>query len=168
MDEFLNACSVRPPGVSIQNPPANQVTWPTTLLLAWAYTKLPLFSIQHHYKSTEYRKEIAKQQGSWGKGDDLYLPPQLLWVFKDGWHTVLLTSTEDLKGCQVLSNLAVILLILFLGFAGGEFLATDSQGKTCPTEVLHITLSHSMHHILQLCSWLLHHSWVKLMAETSF
>lgn len=78
MDEILNACSAWPPGVRIENPPANQVTWPTTLLLAWVYTKLPLFSIQHDYKSTEYRKEIAKQRESWEKADLLNLPSPLL------------------------------------------------------------------------------------------
>jgi len=73
MDEFLNTCSAWPPGVSTENPPAKQVTWPTMLLLAWMYTKLPLLSIQHHHKSMEDRKEIAKQRESWEKANLLNL-----------------------------------------------------------------------------------------------
>lgn len=78
MDDFLNACSVWPPGVSTENPPANQVTWSTTLLLVGVFTKLPPFSIQHHYKSTEQRKEIAKQRESWEKANVLNLRSPLL------------------------------------------------------------------------------------------
>lgn len=70
MDEVLNACSAWPPGVSTENPPATQVTWPTTLLLAWMYKKLPLFRILHHHRSTEHRAQESNCQteGKLGEG----------------------------------------------------------------------------------------------------
>lgn len=123
MDEFLNACSAWPPGVRTENPPANQVAWPAALLLAWLYTKLPLFSIQRHYGSSEYGKEIAKQKGSWEKADLPNPPSPLLLVSKESWHAAVPTPDISLRppslaGISVLYNRAMISLTSGLGFTG--------------------------------------------------
>lgn len=134
MDEFLNACAAWPSEVSIENPTANQVTWPTTLLLARVYTKVPLFGIQHHYKSTEYRKEITKQRESWEKANLVNPPCLLLWVLKNSRYIAVLTSDinvgpQGLSGIYMLSNLASLFLMLGLGFTKTASSAIVSQGK---------------------------------------
>lgn len=73
-DEFLKVCSARPPGVRIENPSGNQVTWPTTLLLAWMYTKLLVLVFSTITRAQSTGKKLPSRWEAGERQISTYLP----------------------------------------------------------------------------------------------
>lgn len=109
MDKFLNVCSAWPPGVSTE---IHGLIRSPALLLTWLYTAPPLFSIQQYFQGKEYRKEIAREKGSWEKADPVHLPPWLLWVSKRKIHRCSDINTRP-QGLQIFGNCRYYLAITF-------------------------------------------------------
>lgn len=134
MDEFLNACSAWPPGVSTENAPANQVTWPTPLLLAWVYTKLPPHQYSAPSREHRVQERNCQAEGRPGKGrssppafpTSLGVQGELIDSRPHVWHR---PSPQRLPGIYMLRSLAILFLTSGLRFTGTASPATISHGK---------------------------------------